>query len=170
MVREDTLDRRPGSFQREIGCRISRRSMRFVWLLLLYNLALSAADWPSFRGPNGAAVSEAHGLPMIFGPKSNLLWKITVPAGSSSPIVEGDRVWLAGYEDNRLLLWCLDRITAKVIWERALEQACTERKTFPNDPASSTPATDGQNVYALFSGFGLVSYSMDGKERWRTPL
>src|SRR5262249_46275996 len=35
---------------------------------------------------------------------------------------------------------------------------------------SSTPVTDGTNIYALFSGYGLISYTRDGEERWRTPL
>src|SRR6185295_635166 len=33
-----------------------------------------------------------------------------------------------------------------------------------------TPVTDGRNVYALFSGFGLIACTMEGKEVWRTPL
>ena len=30
--------------------------------------------------------------------------------------------------------------------------------------------TDGANVYAFFQEFGLISYTADGKERWRLPL
>ena len=32
------------------------------------------------------------------------------------------------------------------------------------------PATDGTNVYVFFADFGLLSYDMDGRERWRVPL
>ena len=30
--------------------------------------------------------------------------------------------------------------------------------------------TDGENVYAFFPDFGLLSYTRNGKERWRLPL
>ena len=138
--------------------------------LLVWSSAVLAADWNRFRGPNGSGVSDARALPIVFGPKTNLLWKTDAPQGSSSPIVAGGRVWLAGCEENRLLLRCLDRKSGQLLWERSIEAARTQRKSQPNDAASSTPVTDGRNVYALFSGFGLVSYTIAGRERWRTPL
>jgi outer membrane protein assembly factor BamB len=39
-----------------------------------------------------------------------------------------------------------------------------------NGPASPSPVTDGENVYAFFQDFGLISFSKDGKERWRKPF
>ena len=30
--------------------------------------------------------------------------------------------------------------------------------------------TDGENVYAFFGGYGLLSYGPDGNERWRKPM
>jgi len=129
-----------------------------------------AADWPRFRGPNGTGVSDAQRLPVEFGPKTNLLWKVDAPPGSSSPIIASDRVWLTGFDGNRLLLWCLDRKSGQRLWERSRDGARIERKSKPNDAASSTPLTDGTNVYALFSGFGLVSHAADGTERWRAQL
>ena len=46
----------------------------------------------------------------------------------------------------------------------------TEPRHVLNDPASPSPVTDGENVYAFFPEFGLISYGSDGKERWRVPL
>ena len=40
----------------------------------------------------------------------------------------------------------------------------------PNNPSSPSPVTDGDNVYAFFQDFGLISYDKDGKERWKLPL
>src|ERR1051325_6868463 len=97
--------------------------------ILVFGLALGlwarqgpAADWPRFRGPNGTGVSEAQGLPVEFGPKTNLLWKVDVPAGSSSPIASGERVWLTGFEGNRLLLLCIDRNSGQRLWERSVAE------------------------------------------------
>ena len=41
-------------------------------------------DWPRFRGPNGSGVGEAQNLPVEFRPKTNLAWRIEVPAGVRS--------------------------------------------------------------------------------------
>jgi outer membrane protein assembly factor BamB len=99
-----------------------------------------------------------------------LQWQVQAPAGSSSPIVAAHRVWLTGYSGSRRSVLCLNLETGLVLWERSLESERAERKTEPNDAASSTPVTDGSNVYALFSGIGLVSYTADGQERWRRLL
>ena len=139
-------------------------------LSFLPSLSGEAADWPRFRGPNGSGVSEARDLPMEFGPGKNLAWKVNAPPGSSSPVIAGDRVWLAGYEGNRRLVWCLDLKNGAQLWERSIEAVRTERKSVPNDAASSTPVTDGSNAYVLFSDVGLVAYALDGGERWRVPL
>jgi outer membrane protein assembly factor BamB len=39
-----------------------------------------------------------------------------------------------------------------------------------NNPASPSVVTDGRNVYAFFTDFGLISYGFDGNERWRLAL
>ena len=140
-------------------------------LMVLSGLVSQAAtDWPRFRGPNGSGVSDAGNLPAELNPTNNLAWKTDVPAGSSSPIVVGGRILLTGYKDNQRLVWFLDRTNGARLWDRSVEATRMERKSQPNDAASSTPATDGRNVYVLFSGFGLVCYRLDGEELWRTPL
>ena len=138
--------------------------------LFLFATLSFAADWPGFRGPNGSGISDGHNLPVVFGTNTNLLWKTTVPAGNSSPVIAGDRVFLAGYKGEQRIASCFDRKNGVQLWERSIQASRIERKTGPNDPASSTPVVDGQNLYVLFSGFGLVSYTVDGRERWRTAL
>ena len=92
-----------------------------VWLffgLTSDSLAFSA-NWPQFRGSQGAGISEeAQGLPAEFGPNTNLAWKMAIPAGCSSPVVSGDRVWLAGYEGSRRLIWCLHLASGRRLWEQ----------------------------------------------------
>src|SRR5262245_53168661 len=130
----------------------------------------SAANWPRFRGPNGSGLSESTNLPVEFGPAKNLAWQTIVPAGHSSPVVWDDRVFLTGYEETRCTVASFDHKSGKRLWERTVEAARVERKSKPNDAASSTPTADESGIYALFSGFGLVAFSHDGQERWRRPL
>jgi len=130
----------------------------------------SASDWPRFRGPNGSGVSKARNLPLVVGEETNMAWHVAVPPGSSSPIVAGDGVFLTAFEGEHRWTLCFDLQTGVQRWRRSVESVRFERKTKPNDPASSTPCTDGTRVYVLFSGFGLVAYSLAGDEQWRRPL
>jgi outer membrane protein assembly factor BamB len=144
-----------------------------LWLYLcslLSPVEIGAADWPRFRGPNGSGVSEARNLPVEFGPKRNLAWKVNVPAGVSSPILAGGRLYLTAHGGPKLLVLCLDSQTGKQLWQREVLKPRTERRTAMNDPASPTPVTDGESLYVFFSDFGLISYGPDGRERWRAPL
>lgn len=144
-----------------------------VWLgfvLLSSNSAGATSEWPRFRGSDGAGIGAGQELPIEFGPKTNLIWQVAVPAGCSSPIASGNRVWLTGYEGNLRIVRCLELSHGRQLWQQVLETTRAERKSLPNDAASSTPVTDGENVYALFSGFGLVSYGSKGEMRWQVPL
>jgi outer membrane protein assembly factor BamB len=139
-------------------------------LFLVPLLEAGAADWPGFRGPNVSGVSEAVGLPVDFGPATNVIWKTPLPQGKSSPILAADRIFLTAHEGGELLTLCLDRETGRVLWRRSLQPARREDLHQLNSPASATPATDGRNVYVFFGDFGLISYGPDGNERWRHPL
>ena len=115
-------------------------------------------------------MSDSRNLPFNFGPTTNLAWRITVPAGRSSPVAWENRVFLTGYEGTRYFVVCFEVKGGRRLWEQTIEATRLERKSKPNDAASSTPVVDETGVYALLSGFGLVSFTRDGKERWRRPL
>src|SRR5438477_11393705 len=141
-----------------------------MWTIWLALLLMASADWPRFRGPNGSGVSEATGLPDRFGASENLVWRTPVPPGASSPVVAGGRVFVTAYEDAKRIVLCLDADSGRVLWRQSVEKNHTERQTKPNDPATPTPVTDGANLFVFFPEFGLLSYSADGRERWRVPL
>jgi outer membrane protein assembly factor BamB len=150
-----------------------------------------AEDWPQFRGPNGSGVSVSTGLPEVFGPEKNVVWKTPLPPGHSSPVLTRDRVFVTAYaeeqaigsrpsavgtkgnaraKNHKLLVICLDRQTGKLLWQREVPRSREGRLQNVNNPASPSPVTDGTNVYVFFQEFGLVSYDGAGKERWRLPL
>jgi outer membrane protein assembly factor BamB len=142
--------------------------MRTLLVLCLATLALPAADWPRFRGPNGSGVADAKNLPDTFGPDNNLVWKTAMLPGYSSPIVAGDRIFLTAHEKDQLYTIALDRASGAEVWKRPAPKGMKPR--LPNSPVSPSPASDGSNVYVFFESFGLVSYDRDGKERWQMPL
>jgi len=147
----------------------------FVALLFLSIVSTSAdapdpESWSRFRGPNGSGVSISTRLPAELGPETNVIWKTALPFGHSSPALTRDRIFLTATRSDRLVTICLDRQTGKIRWEREAPRARVEKLDSRNGPAGPTPATDGTNVYVFFADFGLLSYDMDGRERWRAPL
>ncbi len=147
--------------------------MRLSWSLFLICLWLGSAwasDWDRFRGPNGSGVAERGPLPVVFGPESNVIWKVNLPPGKSSPVLARDRVFLTAHADGHLLTIALDRASGVELWRRAAPSRRLERLHRLNDQAASTPVTDGANVYAFFGGYGLVAYDSDGHELWTLPL
>ena len=129
-----------------------------------------AEDWPRFRGPGGSGVIETSDLPVELGADRNVLWKVTPPSGHSSPVVAGSRLFLTGFEDDKLVTVCLRSDDGETIWRHELDRPRKQRHHDNNNPASSTPVTDGHSVYAFFPDFGLIAYSVDGDELWRQPL
>src|SRR5262245_27445531 len=183
------------------GCRQSRRpqndsifkwgrevmsGMRMRWaVFLLVPLGVAFAEWPQFRGPNGAGVAEVAHLPVHFGPNKNVFWRTELLPGHSSPVISGDRIFVtaaapgkltdAGRQKvvdlgGKLYTLCLDRRTGKILWQREVPRPRLEQYQATNSPASPSPVTDGRSVYVFFGDFGLVSYRLDGKVRWRLPL
>ncbi len=131
---------------------------------------LDASEWTRFRGPNGSGVAEEGPLPVRFGPDENLRWSVELPQGKSSPVLTADKVFLTGYREGRLLTVAVERATGRILWQRAAPDRRVEKMHRLNDEASSTPVTDGRNVYAFFGGYGLVAYGPDGGTLWTLPL
>lgn len=141
--------------------------------LLLFGfvpLLLGAGDWPTFRGPNAQGVSTEKNLPVEFGPGKNLVWRTELPPGHSSPVLVGDRIYLTAYEAEKILTFALERSSGKIVWRREAPRPRKETLHKSNSPSSASVASDGRNVFAFFTDFGVISYGPDGEERWRQPL
>lgn len=138
-------------------------------LFLLPSIA-HTEDWTRFRGPNGSGVSKDTGFPAAFGKDKNAVWRTPVRPGKSSPVLTRRHIFLTAFEDGKLFTQCFDRKTGKLLWERAENRSRDEVANALNHPAAITPATDGENVYAFFKDYGLISYDAAGNVRWKVPL
>ncbi len=149
------------------------------FLLAALGLALSstaqADNWPRFRGPNGTGVSTDKDIPVEFSATSGLLWKTKLPGtGNSSPIVWDDKVFLqaAGERGKDRYLLCLNASDGKILWKETLAGSRApihDRSSY----ASSTPATDGERVYAIFwdgKDLTIYAYTLAGKFVWKRDL
>lgn len=140
----------------------------FVAVLLSLSGLTHAAEWPQFRGPHsaGLATDEAR-YPAEIGPERNVLWKIKLPPGHSSPVIDSDRVYLTAFDDGRLLTIALDRATGKTLWRQEAPHEKLEEIHRIGSYAQPTPATDGERVVSFFGSSGLSCYDRDGKLLWR---
>ncbi len=127
-------------------------------------------EWQQFRGPNGSGVGEGRNLPIQFGPVKNILWRMSLPAGVSSPVLAEDRLIVTASEGSSRFVICLNRHSGSELWRRKFGAVHTAHRHPLNDPASPSPLTDGTNTYAFFPDFGLVSLDDAGKVRWSVRL
>jgi len=145
-------------------------SCRTAALALLLTTAALGSDSPRFRGLNGSGVFEGTDLPAEVGPHVNVVWKAAIPEGKSSPIVVGEKLCLTAYKGDQRLVLCFGRTSGRELWRRQIRVDRKDQQHQLNDSASPSAVTDGTNVYAFFSEYGLVSYGPDGEKRWQAPL
>jgi outer membrane protein assembly factor BamB len=127
-------------------------------------------QWSRFRGPNGSGVSEMDKPPTTFSPTSNRLWQAAVPPGHSSPVIWNDCIFLTAVENGTLVVMAVRRRDGTLMWKQQAPYEKLETVHPFSNSAASTPATDGQRVYAYFGSYGLLAYDFTGKEVWRKSL
>lgn len=156
------------------------RSVKMTWkpwkrvlpvaVVLAAGLLSRAADWPQFRGPDGRAIAADAKPPLNFSPTSNVVWKITLPPGHSSPCIDGGRILITALNQGRLETLCIERATGEILWRHNAPAATLEPTHRIGSPAASTPTTDGDAVYVYFGSYGLIAYDFAGVEKWRLPI
>jgi len=146
--------------------------MKFI--LLFLTLFVSGSDWPQFRGPTGQGHSDEHNLPFTWSETSNVRWKVAVPGrGWSSPVVQGDRIWLTtATEDGKSLrALAFDRNSGAMVQNvEVFRLKSTKLTNAKNSFASPTPIIDGDRVFVHFGAFGTACITQSGEIVWKTRL
>ncbi len=133
----------------------------------------SAGDWRQFRGNWSSAIEANAKLPTEWvdaEPSKNIGWKVALPGrGLGSPIVVRERVFVtcsSGFHQDRLHVLCFDAKNGQKLWERqfwATGRTMTHPKTCG---AASSPCSDGQRIFALFSSNDVACLDLDGNLQW----
>jgi outer membrane protein assembly factor BamB len=157
--------------------------MRWQFLALVSVVCAApaaAADWPCFRGPHGDGVADEQTIPLKWGPKDNIAWKVALPGpGASSPVVWGDRVFVTSFTGTKASeivrqILCFDRKTGKKLWQKDYPAPLPENdykaQVSQHGLATGTPATDGKRLYVYFGRGGLHVLDLDGKPLWNADL
>lgn len=142
--------------------------------ILIFVTNVVVADWPQFRGLNSAGNATGPPPPVQFGPGKNETWRVPMKSGHSSPCIARDSIFLTTYDEKlkKLEVVCIERSSGQTRWQRGVPTDQIEKGHPSFNPASSTPACDGQRVVAYFGSFGLVCFDMGGQKLWefRMPL
>ncbi|TWT96118.1 outer membrane biogenesis protein BamB [Botrimarina colliarenosi] len=151
--------------------------MRFfsIALALFLASAVDAQDWPQWRGPtadNHAAPGAT--APVAWSEDSGLAWKTPVPGrGHSSPTLVGDRIYLITADESAQTqsLLIFDRSSGELLREVLTHRGGLAARIHPNNThASSTVASDGERVFALFCNEDaaiVTAYDLAGDKLWQ---
>lgn len=162
----------------------------------------TASDWPQWRGPTSDGASAGPPLPTHWGRDTNpvrgttavsddsprstnsgdgdsdcVAWRTKIPGrGHSSPIVIGERVFLATCEEARETqsVLAISATTGELLRQTDLLQGPLEFNLHAeNTHASSTLASDGERLFATFLNdrrIWVVALDLEGVEQWRTEV
>ncbi len=157
-------------------------------VLALSGMVFLGADWANFRGPDASATSADSKVPTHWSSMANVAWKTPLPgAGDSCPITWGGKVFVTTYsgygldedkpgdpKDLRLHLVCLGIEKGEILWASQIEPRLPEKEfrgfLALHGYASSTPATDGEQVYMFAGRTGVLAFTMEGKPVWKTEV
>jgi outer membrane protein assembly factor BamB len=120
-------------------------------------------EWPRWRGPNGDGISLETGWnPKALEGGAKVLWETDIGMGYSCVAVKGNRLYAFGCFGASNRVSCLNTESGKIIWQYALKSS---------EEPQSTPAVDGESVYALTNKGILVCLgSQNGKLRWHKNI
>lgn len=137
-------------------------------------IAVSADNWPQWRGPKLNGVSGEAGLPVKWSAETgeNIAWKMPMPSRSgATPIVWGNHVFLnvaTALSAGDLELWCVDRSKGEVVWKRPVSGGNVKMQK--QNMSSPSPVTDGTSVWVL-NGTGILkAFDFKGNELWTRDI
>lgn len=132
----------------------------------------------AFRGNNSNGISSAKGLPVKWdlSNKTNIAWKHDIPRkGYNSPVINGNRVFFSGADEQARELYCYDLTTGEKLWTLAAANiqgspSQAPKTTEDTGLAASSVATNGKQVCAIFATGDIICADMDGKQLWAKNL
>jgi len=130
-------------------------------------------DWPWWRGGGNNNLGKGEAPPVKWTKTENVIWKASVPGrGHASPIVVGQQVIVATAEEDaeKMLLLSYSRENGKEMWRKELHSGGFPKKHAKNSHSSATPASDGENIYAVClvdDAVWVSALSLNGDILWQ---
>lgn len=132
----------------------------------------------SFRGPMALGVSYHKNIPVSWdgGTGTNVVWKVALSKpGFNSPVIWGDKLFLAGADEEARIVSCFNRHTGQLLWEKKADNIPGSPSVMPqvtDDTGLSAPtaAVDGYRVYAIFATGDVIAFDLEGNRIWARNL
>jgi outer membrane protein assembly factor BamB len=132
----------------------------------------------SFRGPMALGVSYHKNIPVSWdgGAGTNVVWKVALSKpGYNSPVIWGDKLFLAGADAEARIVSCYNRHTGQLLWEKKADNIPGSPSVMPkvtDDTGLSAPtaAVDGYRVYAIFATGDVIAFDLEGNRIWARNL
>lgn len=139
------------------------------------------AEWSATRNLKWKTpiAGRGHSSPIVWGNKVFLTTAVereVVPGAKAVKHMDGDKEFLhpdsvGADHKHTFQVICLNAETGKVVWtQTAFEGTPYDNRHRKSSFAASTPATDGNRVFAFFGTEGLYAYDMRGKLAWKADL
>lgn len=143
-----------------------------------FTLADLQKNHNSFRGPLAQGVSYHKNIPTQWDgvAGTNVLWKSPVPKrGYNSPVIWGDKLFIAGADNQSREVYCYNRADGKLLWTGKADNipgspAAMPKVTEDTGLSAPTLTTDGKRVFAIFATGDLIAFDMAGKRIWAKNL
>lgn len=132
----------------------------------------------AFRGNNSNGISAARSVPVKWNLSSgnNIAWKQDIPRkGYNSPIINGNKVFFSGADNEARELYCYDLTTGERLWTLAATNISGSPAQMPKTTedtglAASSVATNGNQVCAIFATGDIICADMNGNRLWAKNL
>lgn len=132
----------------------------------------------TFRGPWGLGVAYHKNIPVNWdgAAGTNVVWKVALSKhGYNSPVIWGDKLFLAGADNETRVVSCYNRHTGELLWERSADNipgspAVMPKVTEDTGLSAPTMAVDGYRVYAIFGTGDVIAFDLDGNRVWARNL
>jgi outer membrane protein assembly factor BamB len=150
---------------------MARRFVSALFFSTLATTAVSAENWPAWRGPSANGLSAEKGLPSTWTKEENVTWKLAMPDRSgATPIIWGDIIFLnvAEADKDSLTLWAVDRTKGEVLWKKPLGGGNTMMRK--QNMSSPSPVTDGKRVFVMTGTGVFKAFDFKGNELWTRDI
>ncbi|MCC7421166.1 MAG: PQQ-binding-like beta-propeller repeat protein [Planctomycetaceae bacterium] len=142
-----------------------------VVVVMVLSHAVSAENWPQWRGPSFSGVSTEKNVPTTWSKNENVAWRTVLPgAGGATPVVWGDHIFGTSVtEEGDLVLVCVGA-DGKPMWQKKVGSGDKKVRGDEGNMASPSPCTDGEHVWAMMGTGDIACFDFAGTEVWKDKL
>lgn len=155
-------------FKKTMNANVYRIPLAATLALAAVASALSAQDWPQWRGSNRDAKAVGFVAPTTWPKELSPKWKVTVGEGVATPALVGDRLFVFSRQDGNEVIRCLDAGSGKELWQDKYDAlGATGPASGFSGPRSSPTVAESKVVTLGVRGMLSCLDAGSGKVLWR---